>query len=162
MASHDVYVVVGFRDHSQKIDERSYLLRTQYDDVAENFDDVVAAAALLVTALDVCTWDHISYHKIQVQLTDSGLAENIAANNQITAATRIYDTGGNMGLIEVPAWDDDAFDKGQDQRLDGAYNIAADAVALVTRNPVTGTNWNLNCVYSLSRTRKVRASRLVP
>lgn len=154
MAIHDVTVKVGFLDSAERIAERSFLLRQTYDDVANDYDDVVTAAGLLITALDALTWDHIEYYDIQVRTAGTGAVANVAANNQVTAFTRVMDVDGNAGSFEVPAWDDFTYDQDHNNLLSAAYNTAAAAVALLTRNPVSLVNWVVGVAFSQSRTRK--------
>lgn len=154
MAEFDVYVDVASKDAAGRIAVRSHLLRQTFDDVANDFDDVVTAADALLTAINVCTWDHIEYHDIRVREIGAGLSANIAANNQVVAFTRIKDVTDVKGSFEIVAWDDGAFSQDTNNLLSPAYNTAAAAVALLTRNPETGENWALLPDYSQSRTRK--------
>lgn len=154
MALHNVIVTVGFLDSAERIAERNYTLRTQYDDVANNYDDVVTDAASLITALDVCTMDHIEYYDITMRTIGGGAAPNVAANNQVVAFTRVQDTDSNKGILEVPAWDDVVFDQDSNNLLNAAYNTAISAVALLTKNPDTGLDWKVSVDWTQSRTRK--------
>lgn len=153
MATHPVYVTVGFTDSAERTAERVYRLDQLYDDVANDFDDVMTAAASLVTALNVLSWDHIDYHRIAVDIDGTGLSANIAANNQITAFVRTtIGSTGEKSYFEVPAWDDGTFDQDSNNLLSAAFNTAAAAVAALTVDPETGENWTVD--WSQSRTRK--------
>ena len=159
MAEFDVDVVVSFLDAAERIARRAYRLRQTFDSAANagdgNWADVAAAAADVLTALNVLTWDSTPVYDLVMHGTGSG-SPNISSNNQVEAFTRIYDTGGVAGSIQVPAWDDFVFDEDNHNLIDPTYNTAAAALALLLKNPDTGDNYVLVPQYSQSRTRKSR------
>lgn len=161
MASHDVFVTVGFQDDAGTIAEREYLLRLQYDDVLENYGDINTQAAALITALDVATMDKIAYYFTKVKTIGGGAAPNDASNNQIVAYTRYQDVNGVKGSIEVPAWDTALYEMDENGLLNALYNTDASAIGLVTRNPDTGDNWKVSVDWTQSRTRKRGIKNLV-
>lgn len=154
MAMHDVYVRVQFTDSAERTSERRYLLREQYDDVTPNIADIYTQAEALMTALNALSWDELPRYFVEIETITGGLSANVAANNQIVAFIRASDVTDVKGFIEVPAWDDGVYDQNSNNLLSTAFNVAAAAVLLETRNPETGENWALAPEYSQSRTRK--------
>lgn len=159
MTLYDAQIEVDFYDAAERTRTLSYLLRTQYDTTANtgdgNMGDVLADAGDALTALNVLTWDSTPQMRVALIVPGSGTPA-IQANNQITAFTRIYDTGNEPGSIQVPAWDDTVFDEDNRNIIDPAYNTAAAVLALLLKNPATGDNYALVPQFSQSRTRKSR------
>jgi hypothetical protein len=156
MAMHDVYFEADYYDAAERTSTKSYLMRTQYDDTdPTTWGDVVADAADIETALNVLTMAELSNYRLSM-LTSGGGSANVAANNQVVAFTRIRDTNGDKGSFEVPAWDDVVFDENSQNLLSGAYNTAAEALALFLRNAETRVNFALLVDYTQSRTHKSR------
>jgi hypothetical protein len=157
MAFHDVFVEVEFTDAAERTAKRVYLLNDQYDDVGLNMEDITDQAADLVTALSVLTWDQIARYTIQVEnLMTGALSPNISSNNQVTAFVRTLITSGaetgDSAYFEVPAWDDFTYDEDSNNLLSPAFELAAAAVALFTRDPDTRETWSVQ--WAQSRTRK--------
>lgn len=159
MAEFDVNLIVDFLDAAERITRLTYLLRTLYDTAANagdgNMPDVLSDAADALTAINVLTGDATPEYQVALTVPGSG-TPSVASNNQVRAFTRIYDEGDAKGSIIVPAWDDVVFDEDNQNLIDPAYNTAAAALALLLRNPETGTNFALVPQYSQSRTRKSR------
>jgi len=159
MTLYDAWVDMSYYDAAERTRTLSYLLRIQYDTTANtgdgNMADVLADAADLSTALNVATWDSTPEYGVRLLIPGGGTPA-IQANNQITAFTRIYDTGGEAGSIQVPAWDDTVFDEDNRNIIDPTYNTAIAVAALLLRNPATGDNYVLVPQFSQSRTRKSR------
>lgn len=159
MTLYDAYIAIDFFDAAERTRTLEYLQRTQYDTTANtgdgNMGDVLAESALIMTAVNVLTWDSTPSYRVALQIAGSGTPA-IQANNQITAFTRIYDVTAEAGSIQVPSWDDTVFDEDNRNIIDPAYNTAAAALALLLRNPVTGEDWALVPQFSQSRTRKSR------
>jgi len=155
----DVYMNVVFRDAGDNLATRRYLLLNQYADNGTDFDAAVTAAGVLITALDVLTMDHIDSHTLEFQVTDSGAAANIAANNNTEGFSRaITVTSGFTTHFSVPAWDDVTFAKAANGLLSAAYQTAANAVAALIRDPASGQT--ITSPWSQSRGMK-RGQRLV-
>jgi len=163
MATFDVIVKVGFLDAAERTSEVSYLLDTQFDDAANagagNMGDILTDVASLDIALNVLTMDHVDYEKVEIQVPGGGAAANVAANNQVTAFTRILTAGGNQGYFEVPAWDDVVYDQDSNNLLSAAYNAAASTVIGLIRDLPTGEAIS-QVQWSQSRTRKSRGKQL--
>jgi len=155
MATFDVNLEVDFYDAAERTSTRIYLLDETYDDVGDNWADVVTAAEDAVVALNVLTMAAITEYRIAMVHAGSGVA-NVAANNQVVAFTRIRDTDDNKSSIEVPSWDDVFFDENNQNVLSDAYDTAAAALALFLRAPESGLSFVLSPDYSQSRTRKSR------
>lgn len=155
----DCYVTVTFRDAGDNLATRRYLLLNQYADNGSDWNAAVTAAAALITGLDVLTMDHIDDHQLEFKITDSGSAANVAANNNVEAFTRCTTTASNFTRnFSVPAWDDVTFAKAANGLLSAAYQAAADTVAALIRDPLSGQAWTAN--WSQSRGLK-RGQRLV-
>jgi hypothetical protein len=139
----NVVVKVHYHDAGDFPNVKEYMLRQTLADDGSDMDDVLTAVAALVTALDVCTWDHIGDVEACIILPQSGAAANVAANNSIEAFHRVTDSvTGDKGHFIIPAWDDFTFDKEPNGALSASYNTAAEAVNALIRNPETGNNWD--------------------
>lgn len=158
MATFNVLVDVGYRDAANRINERTYMLAELLMDDWSNFDDVETARASLVTALDVLTMDHIEYADLRIHHPETGAAANVAANNQVYAFVRTTDEFGTKGGFYVNAWDDPVYSQDENGLLSAAFNTAAAAVALLTRNPDTEGTWTVD--WSQSRGRKMRKKQI--
>lgn len=155
MVAYKTMVVVGFTDAQETTREVAYRLATGLETDGSNIADVLAARDDLIIALNVLTWDHIEFARIEVTDIGAGLSANVAANNQVYAFSRTTLSGGDKGFFELPAWDDATFDADSNHLLSAAYNTAAAAVALLTLDPETGQTWTVD--FSQSRARKSRA-----
>jgi hypothetical protein len=138
----DVFLRVHYEDAGPFTVEKSYLLNTQLADDGSNMDAVMTNGDDLTTALDVLTWDKITFTDYIVVFPRAGAAPNVAANNSVETFHRMTDnvTGKKAHFI-VAAWDDLTFDKNPNGSMSAAYNTAAGAVAPLTRNPETGNAW---------------------
>lgn len=155
----NVDVVVSFLDAGPKTATSRYRLRQTMADDGSDMDDVLSAAASLKTALDVLTWDKITEYHIEVIIPGGGAAPNVASNNQIHAYTRTLDALGNKSAFDVPAWDDDTFDRDENDVLSAAYDTAAAAVAALLANPDNMEDM-VDVVWSQSRTHRTRGKVL--
>ena len=153
MATYPVIVEFDYVDAAERTATRRYRLREAYDDVANNFTDVMTAANALETALNVLTMAEIAEQRVQVVFAGSGSA-NVAANNQVVAFSRTQiATGDGKGYFEVPSWDDTFYDQDSDNLLSPAYNTAAGVVAALIADIETGDDME-SVEWSQSRTRK--------
>jgi len=155
----DCVVAVVFRDAGNNLATRRYMLVDTYADAGTDWGTAVTNAATLITGLDVLTMDHIDSHTLEFTITDGGAAANVAANNNVEAFTRCTTTpSGLTRNFSVPAWDDVTFAKAANGLLSAAYQTAADTVAALIRDPLSGEDWAAN--WSQSRGLK-RGQRLV-
>lgn len=135
----NVNVRVRFNDAGNFPNVKTYPLLLQLADDSSNMAAVQTAAADLVAALNVLTWDNIDLAVVEVETEYIAAAANVASNNSVEAFHRTTDsvTGEKLHFI-VPAWDDAVYDKDPSGALSAAYNTAAAAVAALLRNPSTG------------------------
>jgi hypothetical protein len=157
----DVYVKAQFNDAGNFPNEKRYLLTQTMADDGSDMDDVLAAAVDLVTALDVLTWDKIDPITLEIVIPQAGADPNVGANNRVEAFHRMTDNvTGKPAHFVVPAWDDFTFDALPNGALSTAYNLAAAAVAALTRNPETGNAWSYVAAQNRSVKRGQRLYKL--
>lgn len=155
----DVFMVPTFRDAGPFDNQRTYrLLQTMADD-GSDMDDVLAAAVIVLAALETLSWDQIPEYELRIKIPTASAAANIAANNNVEAFIRTASsvTGDRMS-VSVPAWDDEVFDKASNGLLSAAFNTAADGLIGNIVDVKTGDTMNLE--FSQSRGIK-RGQRLV-
>lgn len=158
MAAIPTYAVVGFTDSAERTAEVTYRMKTEALDDGSNFDDVLAAADDIETALNVLTWDHISYVDIKVRTGGGGASANVAANNQVYAFLRALNESNEPVGVQVPAWDDLTFDQDSNNLLSPAFNTAAATFLALIIDP--DTTEDLTLQFSQSRAHKSRGKRL--
>lgn len=155
MALHNVDVEVDFYDAAERTATYVYRLRQQFDDVANDWDDVITAADNFVTALSALSWSQISAYRVSMVGGQTFLAANIASNNQIRAFSRVQDGAGIKLGFEIPAWDDAVYDQDSNNLLSAAYNTAVLACLAFLKSAETDNNLT-SVSWSQSRTRKSR------
>lgn len=152
------FFVVGFTDSAERTAEVSYRSKVDLVDDGSNMDDVIAQAAAVETALNVLTWDHISYVDIKVRQGGGGAAANVAANNQVYAFLRALNEDGQPVGIQVPAWDDLTYDQDSNNLLSPAFGIVAQNFLNLIVDPDTLEDLTLE--FAQSRAHKSRGKKL--
>lgn len=155
MATFPVDIQVDFVDAAERTATLTYRLALAYDNIADNFLDVINAADDVMTAINVLTWDKADDYALMVRFGTAGSPANISSNNQVRAFTRVLDDAGEKSSIEIPAWDDFVFDEDSNNLLSAAYNTAALALALLLQNPDNGEDF-ASVSFTQSRTHKSR------
>lgn len=162
MTLYDVDVEVDYLDAAERIATKTYRLQNQYDTTANtgagNMGAILTDVSDLLTALNVLTWDGIVEARPKLVIPSGGSA-NIAANNQVEAFIRCKTGSDNSASFSVPAWDDDVFDQDSNNLLSAAFNTAAQAVADMINDPVTGDAMG-DVQWSQSRAHKSRGKKL--
>jgi len=158
MAAIPTYVVVGFTDAAERTAEVTYRMKTEALDDGSNFDDVLAAADDIETALNVLTWDHISYVDIKVRTGGGGASANISANNQVYAFLSAVNESEEKVGIQVPSWDDFTFDQDSNNLLGVPFQVAAQVFLDLIIDPETTEDLTLQ--FAQSRAHKSRGKRL--
>lgn len=149
---------VGFKDAAGRINERQYRILDTDDDFG-NIAAVLTARDAVETAIDALTWDHIEYIDMKFRKVGAGAAANVAANNQVYAFTRTNTADGLGSSFFINAWDDLTYSEDENGLLSGVYNTAALALALLLKDPETGSAMT-EVKFSQSRGRKMRKKQI--
>jgi len=158
-----VNVTVYFKDAAERTSAVTYRIRQEYDAAANtgagNMNTVLTAVADLQTALQTLTWDEEVRCDVALVLGTDGASANIAANNQVHALTYVRRADNEIDTFDVPGWDDFTFDEDEFNLLSAAYNTAAQDVADLIKDEVTGSAFT-TVLRSVSRTHKSRGKKI--
>ncbi len=157
----DVFAKIQFNDAGNFPNEKRYLLATQMADDGSNMAAILAQATSLVANIQALTWDNIEPLTLEIVIPQGGAAANVAANNDVEAFHRMTDdVTGEIAHFIVPAWDDAVYDKLPNNAMSSAYNLEADDIAPLTRNPKTGNAWSYVAAQSRGVKRAQRANKI--
>lgn len=159
MALVPTFMDVTFRDDANTTRTIRYRLAEEFNDDGSNITDVLTAAALLETRLNVLTNDHIDYYDLVFRDGGGGAAADDNSNNQLTAFVRTTLADNDAGEFQVPSWDSDSYDINQQLMLDAAFLSAAANVTSLLYDVESGQAM-IDTEWAQSRTRKLRGKRV--